>query len=128
MKDRLDVRAAPEARPLGLEFPAQREEVVDLTVAHHGDLAVRRLDRLLPTGEIDDRQAPETKRERPAQQVPFVVRPAMLDGVGHGTQPRELALDGAGARHESCETAHGVNRGAGGACLPCRREIPPPAP
>jgi hypothetical protein len=86
VKQRLGVAVGAERMAARLQLAPQRGEVVDLAVEHAREVAVGRAHRLRAAGEVDDRQAAETERERAVAVVAFVVRAAMLQRSRHALQ------------------------------------------
>src|SRR5262249_2100500 len=60
---------------------AQLHEVVDLAVAHHVDRAVLVGERLVTTGEVDDRETAVSQRAGSVAPYPLVVGAAQAHGV-----------------------------------------------
>jgi len=65
------------------QLRAQRAEIVDFAVEHHADFAFGAVDRLMPSGDIDDRQATHSQeRTRIAVQT-LVIGTAMANRFSH---------------------------------------------
>ena len=79
----LGIARGPESMPPGFEAVAKLGEVVDLAVEDGQDGAVLVGQGLVATGQVDDRQAAKPERDVGVAVRARVVRPAMLEPVGH---------------------------------------------
>ena len=86
--DHLGVAARPEAVAGRLELGAELGVVVDLPVLNDVDAAVLAGHRLMPSGEVDDRQAARGERDGPGDHVAVVVRAAMHERGAHRRERR----------------------------------------
>ncbi len=73
-----------------LELGAQLAIVVDLAVEDHLHIAVDGRHRLMPAGEIDDRQAAHAEQRALVAEEAFVVRTAVPDHVVHCLHDRHV--------------------------------------
>src|SRR5262249_18001985 len=65
------------------QFLFELWEVVDLAVEDDPDGAFRVGHRLMPAGQVDDRQTAEAEPERPIEVIPVVIGAAMHDAGRH---------------------------------------------
>src|SRR4029077_15420053 len=80
--DRLDVGSRAKAMSARFQIGAQLLEVVDLAVAHHGDVARLVLYRLTTARDVDDRQASKSETRFAADVQVLVVGTAVLERAG----------------------------------------------
>ena len=66
-----------KAMPPGFEVSSQFNEIVDLAVGDQGQLTIRRPQRLMPPGQVDDRQPGMPHAEAAIDEGPPVIGPAM---------------------------------------------------
>src|SRR5439155_26845270 len=64
-------------------FTSQIIGVVDLAVAHHPDLAIGALERLIAGREIHDGEPASADARALMPDDAFAIRPAVLEGCGH---------------------------------------------
>ena len=81
--DRLGIALRVEAVPAGDQIATQVVVIVDLAVEHDLNRTVLVADRLLPPGDVDDRQPAHAQRDFRSDEVAAVVRAAVDDGVAH---------------------------------------------
>ncbi len=101
----LGVALRAERMPLGLQPTAQRGEVVDLAVEDRPDGAVLVRERLMPAGQVDDRQPAEAQRGVVVAIGPGVVRPAVDEPVRHRLE-RASGIAPAGSDHTAPQMPH----------------------
>ncbi len=79
----------------GAQRLAQLVVVVDLAVEDHLDGAIFVADRLLPAGDIDDRQAAHSQRDFRRNEIAAAVRPPVDNCVAHGAHgaPRLVGIE-----------------------------------
>ena len=82
--DRLGIAPRTEAMAAGDQVATQLVMIVDLAVENDLDRAVLIPDRLLPAGDIDDREPAHAERDLRSDEVPAIVGSAMDDRVAHG--------------------------------------------
>ena len=68
---------------VALQFPLQFRKVIDLSIKHNPNGLFLIRHGLVPAGEIDDRQPPESESKRARNKIPLVIRTSMADGFGH---------------------------------------------
>ena len=96
-----------EGVPLLLQLAADLGEVVDLAVGDDLDGAVLVAERLLPAGEVHDRQAAHRQRDARQLDAALFVRSAVVERADHvlhfgsGNSPPELRFD------DADDAAHG---------------------
>ena len=101
VRQHFDVGARVERVPLLLELAADLGEVVDLAVGDHLDGAVLVGERLLPAGEVHDRQPAHRQRDARQLDAALFVRAAVVQRADHvlhfgrGNGPPELRFDDA---------------------------------
>ena len=106
VQQHLAVRSRLEAVAQRLQLGAQLAVVVDLAVAHQPERAVGVAQRLVATGQVDDRQAPHGDAAFTVDMHALVVRAAVARDVAHcRQQPRRHRL--AVEADESVNAAHG---------------------
>ncbi len=121
MNDHLGVAAGPEAVSKLREFRDQRLIVVDLAVEDDDHAAVLVEQRLLPGGEVDDREPAMAEPQAGLGVQPDLVRPAMVLGLVHARN--EVARDRPRARdvHDADNAAHDGSGLSGGRSGHARR-------
>jgi hypothetical protein len=90
MNDRLAVSGGAQRVPALDELGSQLGEVVDLAVEDRLDLAVLVEHRLGAAADVDDAQPPHAQGHAGLDVQTVIIGPAMLDGVGHGAQGRQI--------------------------------------
>src|SRR5262249_14249776 len=88
MDKHLGIAVGSETMPLGLEIGTERLEVVDLAVEDDLDGAVLVADRLIASGQVDDRQATVDETDSRLGKEALRVGPAMRDALAHSSQNR----------------------------------------
>src|SRR5690606_12351188 len=101
--DHLGITARVESVPGGFELPRELLEVVDLAVVDHRDAIILVEERLLASGEVDDRQASVGQRDVRLQVHAALVGPAVHDGIRH--QLQLLPVEWPGGFTSRCEQA-----------------------
>ena len=102
-QDHLTVRTGPETVTFGLEHLAQFAEIVDLAVAHDPKRTVRAGQRLMTSGQVDDRQATHSDGARAVRVHPLVVGTAMDRDPTHGGE--WVRIDGLTVQSANTEDA-----------------------
>ena len=82
MQHDLGVAFGVETMAAGFEFRAQSRVVVDLAVEADDGVAVRRIDRLIAAGNINNAEADRAHGDGRAAVQTLLIRAAMADGVG----------------------------------------------
>ena len=106
VQQRLAVRAGGEAMPLPDELCAQLAVVVDLAVGDQPDRSVLVRQRLVPTGEVDDRQSAHAQRHGTVDVAPLVVGAAVDRAARHPVESRRHR-GRAAELEEAVDAAHG---------------------
>src|SRR5689334_4501380 len=83
VNDRFGVAVGVESVAEIFQFGSKFEVVVNLAVENDPGSAIRVVNRLLPVGEIDDRQAAHRQTNPIAEIKSIVVRTAMTNSVVH---------------------------------------------
>ena len=87
VQDDFAVGLAAEPVAGGFKLSAQFAEVIDLAVVAENEAMVSADHRLMAVrAQVDDSQAPMAKPHVAFDPLPFAIRPAMVDGVGHPFQ------------------------------------------
>ncbi len=92
MHDDLGVAARVKAVTERNQFRNQLLVVVDLAVEHHTDALVLVVERLLPGGQVDDRQPPVTESEPGLDVQAALIRATMVLRFVHPRQNRTVNM------------------------------------
>lgn len=106
MHDDFRIAAGAEAVPERGKLAHQRLEIVDLTVEDHTDRPVFVEDRLIATGELDDREPAMTEPDPRAVMKAGTVRTTMAEKVGHPLQQARIGRPAPTAIENPCYPAH----------------------
>jgi hypothetical protein len=87
-QDHLGIGGRPERVPLGAKLVPKLHVIVDLTIKHNGEAVD--LHRLMAGSQVDDGETLVIKAQRSVQEGAFVIRAAMVHGVGHVSQQPEI--------------------------------------
>ena len=104
--DHLGVGTRVEHVPPRLEVGAQFDEVEDLAVEDRPHRARRVVDRLVASGQVDDRQ-PRVRQPHAGPDMEAVaVGPPVRQGADHPFQQRPFRANGHGVTDVACQPAH----------------------
>ena len=92
MDNHFRVGARPEDVSSLFEFRTQFLEVINLAVQDDPYLLLRVGHRLVPAGQIDNRQPPKAEPNRAVKIVSLVIRATMDHGLGHA--PNRVTIHG----------------------------------
>src|SRR5207302_2679931 len=104
--DDLDVAQRAEVMAAGDQRVAQRRAVVYLPVADDLHRAVLVAERLLPTGDVDDREPAHAERRLGVRDTAEVVRPTMDHDVAHAAHTVGARLLAESEPELTCDAAH----------------------
>ena len=104
VNEHLGVAAAAEPVTCPLELVHELAVVVDLAVLHDDDAAVLVRDRLVASGQIDDRQPACGDPDRSVEMRALGVRAAVEQSRRHAAKP--IGVDGAAAAGDPADPAH----------------------
>ena len=105
--DVFDVAARSKRVAPGRRFAAQRGRIVDLTVAHHPDLSVGTLERLIARGEIHDGEAARADAGALVPDDALTVRAAVTQRSRHPLHRLRKTQWGSASRYRAEDAAHG---------------------
>src|SRR5439155_692242 len=108
MDDGLGITPRPKAMPAGDQVAPQVMVIVDLPIEDDLNGAILVGDRLLPAGDVDDRQPAHAERHLGGDEVAAVVRAAVDDRVAHRAAaiPSRTELGKASVTEHSTETSN----------------------
>src|SRR5262249_14578414 len=106
-EDHLGVRLRLEDEPGRFQHGAERAIVVELTVVDEPDGVVVVGHRLLPAGDVDDRQAAEAEADAVRGEQSFVVGTTMNHRVLHAPEDVHVHGPGRPKPHHPTDAAHG---------------------